>query len=87
MQQVNDKPQSRTPSLTILAVVSVSHEDEWVLSIGQSIAKRIKNKGEERLILCDYVDYLCASKLTQGETFPYYVIVTVVLGTALVSAP
>lgn len=42
-----------------------------------------KNK-EGKLILCDY---LCPSKLTQGQILPYCVIVIVLLGTTLVSAP
>ena len=86
MHRVNGKPQSRTPSLTVLVVVSVSHEDKWVLSIGQSIVSREKNKGEGRLILCDYIDYLCPSKLTQGQTVPYCLIALVLLGTALIRA-
>lgn len=72
------------PSLTILLVVSVSHEEKRVLSIGQLMVNRKKNKGEGNLILCDY---LCPSKLTQGQILPYCLIVIVLFGTTFVSAP
>lgn len=87
MNQGDGKPQRKTPSLTILVVVSVSYEDKWVLSTGQSIVNSEKNKGKERLILCDNIDYPCPSKLTGGETFPYFLIAFVLFGTALVKAP